>query len=238
MLPQLSPELIAAVSAGVCGLLCAFVAVVAVGVLAWRMWSRREGAPVVGPPTPTRMAVAPAPVSGTAADRVFQMHRDTLGYHPEPDGRQTRERWGRPVTHTVPGGGLAERWSTPAVGRRIHIVEHDHVKGRFTPRARMPLAFSDPTLDARLRVWADNPADLASFVDPELRDRLMALPYVDVRATGEVVELVDPESQGLARALEPHGGQSARGTPAAVDAEVALHDAVADVLVMIADRVG
>lgn len=194
-----------------CSALCGLVALVAVAVLAWRLTRAKADAP------------APElPPEGSETERILVT---VLGYRRTSDHIRARERWGRPVRYSrsIDGGA---RWATDAEGGTLTITERDGRPGGQRT--------GTPALDSRFHVVADPPELAPQLADPELRERLLALPWVHIEVTGDEVVFSDPRLTAHQRSCSPHDPESADG----LAMQVRLHDGVCDVLVMVADRLG
>ena len=203
-------------TAALCSLLCLASCAVLVIALVWRTSKRTAAKPEARPALPVAPLESPAVLTGP------------LGYVRTGEVEYSRERWGRPLTYrcTLAEGAV---WQSDAFGRRICIREH-------TIRADPPSGLSrfetgDDAIDLRYATFSESAEDARLIADPELRARLLAVPWLQVVADGETVQMRDPERRAEAEAVAglPDG-------PAATAAKVQLHDCVGDVLVMLADR--
>lgn len=203
----------------VCSGLCLALCVVTVAVMVWRASKRkgREAEVEVESEGPVLPLDPPAQLTGP------------FGYVRTGDFEYSRERWGRPLTYrcTLADGAA---WRADAFGRRICIREHSI---RAAPPSGLSLAETgDGALDLRFATFTEAPEDARLLADPELRARLLAVSWLLVEADGEFVEMRDTRRRAVATALEGLSPDS----PAGIAAKVQLHDDVADVLVMLADR--
>ena len=153
----------------------------------------------------------------------------SLGYVRTGEFEYSRERWGRPLAYTCTAETGAV-WQADAFGRRICIREHSI---RTAPPHGLSLAQTgDGALDLRFATFTEAPADARLLADPELRDRLLSVPWLQVEADGEMVRMKDPGRKAESTALEGVSEDS----PAWTATKVQVHDTVGDVLVMLADR--
>lgn len=204
-------EWVGAAGGLLCTAACGLVALITIGILVWRL--TRARAPEEPPDLPEQ---------GPETTRILTT---VLGYRRTDSGNHTRERWGRPVTYARDTTNGA-RWSTPVDGYTLTIRERDGGPGG--------LKTGTAALDTRFRIESDMPGLPALLAEPELRDRLLALPLVDCSADGTRLVFADPKLMGHKRSCTPHDPESADG----LAMQVRLHDGVGDVLVMLADRLG
>lgn len=201
--------------AALCSLLCVALGVVLVGVVLWRMSSSKRAVTEADPPA--LPLDPPALLTGS------------LGYVRTGEFEYSRERWGRPLAYTCTAETGAV-WQADAFGRRICIREHSI---RTAPPHGLSLAQTgDGALDLRFATFTEAPADARLLADPELRDRLLSVPWLQVEADGEMVRMKDPGRKAESTALEGVSEDS----PAWTATKVQVHDTVGDVLVMLADR--
>ena len=88
-------------------------------------------------------------------------------------------------------------------------------------------------LDDRFFLQTDDPSMAPQLADADLRERLLSLPRVHVVSDGRAVTFVDGSLETLNQMCAPYDVESAEGRAR----QVLLHDAVADVLVLVADRI-
>jgi hypothetical protein len=148
-----------------------------------------------------------------------------VGYRPAGDHHRVRERWGRPVTYTRTTTEGAH-WFTPSSGITLKLTERNGRPGGTLT--------GDTKLDERFFLETSHPTVARQLVDSDLRERLLALPQVHIESDGRAVTFVDDLLQTHQKVCAPYDPASAEGC----SRQVRMHDAVADVLVMIADRIG
>ena len=193
---------------------CALFVLAVLGTTGIVIWRSQQKAPPKAPPPEL-------PAEAMAISRVLS---EVVGYRPNEEQARVRERWGRPVTYlrTATEGA---RWSTPAQGEVLEITERSGRSGGIPT--------GDEALDQRFYIKAEHDAVVSQLADPDLRERLLALPWVRVTSDGTTVSFADST-------LEAHrriGATDAPGAPETPDRHVQLHDHVADILVLLADRV-
>lgn len=148
-----------------------------------------------------------------------------VGYRASGDHKRTRERWGRPVTYTrTPTEGA--HWFTPTSGVQLVLMERNGRPGGILT--------GDATLDERFLLETDATAVAPTLRDPDLRERLLALPRVHLVSDGRAVTFVDDQLETHDKVCAPYDPTSAEGR----SRQVVMHDSIADILVLIADRVG
>lgn len=201
-----------AVGGVLCSLLCVFVAIVVAGIAVWRL-SSRTPAPAPAPPAPP-----PPPLSSSA--------REQLGYR-EQDGRWVRERWGRWVRFQPE----TACWSTPVEGRTLRIAPWGTRPAAGEPPA---VPTRDPEIDAMFVVFPEHRQDTQLFTDPDLKRLLVSMPSLHLRSNGQVVEIRDEDNHLTAYARKQGQASNQSDDTALMN----LHNLIADVLVLTADRVG
>lgn len=204
-------EWVGAAGGALCAALCGLTALMGVGVLVWRL--TRKAAPQS---TLERAAEGP---------ETERMLTTVLGYRRGEDRVRSRERWGRPIQfHRDAQQGAT--WSTPVEGEDLRLTERDGRPGGVPT--------GDASLDGRFYVEVARPELAALLADPELRDRLLALPFADIESDGTAICFRDNALRAHQKACTPHPPES----PDGLAMQVRLHDSVSDVLVMLADRLG
>jgi len=194
-----------------CAALCGLTALIGVGVLIWRL--SRKADP---------QATPACEAEGPETDRMLTT---VLGYRRGEDRVRSRERWGRPLQfHRDPQQGAS--WSTPVEGETLLITEREGRPGGVPT--------GDASLDQRFHVEVSRPELAALLAEPELRDRLLALPFAHIESDGTAISFRDHTLRAHQRACTPHAPES----PDGLAMQVRLHDSVSDVLVMLADRLG
>ena len=196
--------------AGCCGLFVLGI-LGGTGLIIWRSQQKPQ----------TRALPAALPGEGVETARVLST---VVGYRSAEDNGRVRERWGRPIRYTRCTREGAQ-WSTPAHGTRLEITERDGRVGGIVT--------GDEKLDRRFYVTVQEAPLAAHLADPDLRERLLNLPWVHVTSTGDTISFADAT-------LEAHrrmGATEDPDSPASLRMHVQLHDHVADVLVLLADRV-
>jgi len=194
-----------------CTGLCGFIAVVGIGIAVWRLRAKK-------PPEPE----PELPSQGPETERILTT---VLGYRRVDAHKRSRERWGRPVSFTrTESAGAA--WSTPVDGATFALTEREGKPGG--------LQTGTASLDSRFHITSDHPEAPRWLAEPELRDRLLALPWAHITCDGARLSFTDTRLKAHQKACTPHPPESADG----LAMQVRLHDGVCDVLVMLADRLG
>ncbi len=187
------------------------------------------------------------------------MYSQTLGYRsiPTHDPQRThmvREVGGDEVhleTHTTQSGAglrVSYAWSTPRPSNcALHVVERtvadgltralrDSMRGRerdFAPAWPTAFATGDAQLDARFRVFAPSAEHAQAAL--ALREALLALSYVELRADAQGVHLSDPFQENLLARMGGPMGMARIAEPSGIAAQVTLHEQAA-ALVLAAAR--
>jgi hypothetical protein len=233
---------LAGLGSALCGLLCSGVLFIGFVVFALRLM---KGA-----------GAASAP--GGGAEAVSRLYQEVLAYEdlPAPAGGTHKKRLvdGVEVHHETfveargTGTAMEQRWWAPGPARlRVHVAERrladglqrgvrDAAMGRsraWAPAFRTPMPTGDAALDARFRVFADDPDAARALADPALRAALLSCAFVDLRADGEAVVLEDPFQQGLIDRMGGPMGMARVLSPEGVEVQRRLHDEAAALLVAV-----
>jgi hypothetical protein len=186
------------------------------------------------------------------------MYTDTLGYTsvPSPDPARThmvRQVDGVSVhleTHTqrtATAIQVSYVWHTETPGGlRVHVVDksvadrvaraiRDGAMGReraFQPTWPTAHRTGDLELDQRFTVYAPSPADARAAA--QLREALLALPFVDVVADDTGVRLSDPFQQNLLERMGGPMGMAKVATAQGIAIQTTLHQQVAALVVGLA----
>ena len=165
------------------------------------------------------------PTLPAESSNTVELLSSVVGYRASGDHKRTRERWGRPVTYTrTPTEGA--HWFTPASGIKLTLMERNGRPGGVLT--------GDAKLDDRFLLETDTEAVAPTLRDPDLRERLLALPRVHLVSDGRAVTFVDDQLNTHEKVCAPYDPASAEGR----SRQVVMHDSIADILVLIADRIG
>lgn len=168
---------------------------------------------------------ASQPTLPAESPQTAELLTSVVGYRASGDQKRTRERWGRPVTYTrTPTEGA--HWFTPANGIQLTLMERNGRPGGILT--------GDAKLDDRFLLETDTEAVAPTLRDPDLRERLLALPRVHLVSDGRAVTFVDDQLKTHEKVCAPYDPTSAEGR----SRQVVMHDSIADILVLIADRIG
>ncbi|HCH64155.1 MAG: hypothetical protein CL927_15745 [Deltaproteobacteria bacterium] len=166
----------------------------------------------------------PRPRLPAESPETRSMLLSVVGYQESHTHARVRERWGRPITYTrTPTDGA--HWFTIASGSELELTERNGRPGGVLT--------GDSVLDDRFLLKTEEPSLAPMLADPDLRDRLLSLPRVHLVSDGRAVTFVDDRLATLQQMCSPYDVESAEGRAK----QVLMHDAVADVLVLVADRI-